>query len=103
MWGSPEGGSSNPGSGSSVHYGPPVRVDRGSYAIPVHPITAASAKLPDSLIMEAEETLENNIKGPQERQWDTEIPCKGSTNKFHCTLRMRTERLKEEQERDIRR
>ena len=39
----------------------------GSNAITVHPITAGSAKLRDWLIMEAEETLENNIKGPQER------------------------------------
>ena len=36
-------------------------VDRGSNAIPVYPI---SAKLPECLIREAEETLENNIRGP---------------------------------------
>ena len=39
-------------------------VDRGSNAIPVHPITAGSAKLPNWLIREAEETLQNNIRGP---------------------------------------
>ena len=47
--------------------------------------------VPDWLIREAEEILENNIRGPQERQKKTEIPCKGSTTKFHCTLSMRTE------------
>ena len=31
---------------------PVVRVDRGSNAIPVHPITAGSVKLPDWLIKE---------------------------------------------------
>ena len=31
---------------------------------PVHPITAGSAKLPDWLIRETEETLENNIRSP---------------------------------------
>ena len=45
-----------------------VRVDCESNAIPVHPITAGLAKMPDWLIMEAEETLENNIRGLQERQ-----------------------------------
>ena len=40
-------------------------VDRESNAIPVHPITAGSAKLPDWQIRESEETLENNIRGPQ--------------------------------------
>ena len=44
------------------------RVDGGSNAIPVHLITAGSAKPPDWLIKEAEETIENNIRGPQERQ-----------------------------------
>ena len=68
LWDCPEGGSSNSGTGSGVHCGPGVRVDRESNAIPVHPITAGSAKLPDWLIREAEETLENNIRGPQERQ-----------------------------------
>ena len=47
LWYCPEGGSSNSGPGSGVHCGPPVRVDRGSNAIPVHPIIAGSAKLPD--------------------------------------------------------
>ena len=46
----------------NVHCRPPVRVDRGSNAIPVHPITAGSGKLPNWLIREAEETLENNIR-----------------------------------------
>ena len=64
MWDCTEGGSSNSGPRSGVHCGPPVRVDRGSNAIPVHPIIAGSAKLPDWLSREAEETLENNIRGP---------------------------------------
>ena len=64
LWDCPEEGSSNPGPGSGVHTGPPVRVDRGSNAIPVHPITAGSAELPDWLIREAEETLEINIRSP---------------------------------------
>ena len=42
-------------------------VDRGSNVISVHPITAGSAKLPDWLIRKAEETFENNIKGPQKK------------------------------------
>ena len=84
---------SNPGLGIGVHCGQPVRVDRGSNEIPVHSIIAGSAKLSDWLIREAEETLENNIMGPQESQWDTGNPYKGSTTKFHCTLRMRTESL----------
>ena len=37
-------------------------VDRESNAIPVHSITAGSAKLSDWLIREGEETLENNIR-----------------------------------------
>ena len=45
-----------------------VRVDCESNAIPVHLITAGSAKLPDWLIRETEETLENNIRGPQKKQ-----------------------------------
>ena len=40
-------------------------VDRESNAIPVHPITAGSANLPDWRFREVEETLENNIRGPQ--------------------------------------
>ena len=36
--------------------------------IPVHPITAGSAKLQYWLIRKAEETLENNLSSPQERQ-----------------------------------
>ena len=64
MWDCPEGGSTSPGLGSCFHCGPPVRVNRGSNAIPVYQITAGSAKLPDWLIREAEETLENNIRGP---------------------------------------
>ena len=44
------------------------RVDRGSNAIPVHPITSGSLKLPVWFIREAEETLENKIRGPQDRQ-----------------------------------
>ena len=68
--------------------------DCESNATPVHLITVGSAKPPDWLIREAEETSENNIRSPQERQWETGIPCKGSTTKIHCTLRMRTERLK---------
>ena len=47
-----------------MHCSPRVRVDYESNATPVHPITAGSAKLPDWLIREAEETLENNIRGP---------------------------------------
>ena len=43
----------------------PEREDRGSDAIPVHPITTVSAKLQDWLIREAEETLENNIREPK--------------------------------------
>ena len=39
-------------------------VNRESNAIPVHPIIAGSEKLPDWLIREAEEILENNIRGP---------------------------------------
>ena len=39
-------------------------VDHGRYATPVHPITAGSAKLPDWLIKEAEETSGNNIRDP---------------------------------------
>ena len=39
------------------------RVDRRGNAIPVHPITGNSAKLPDWLIREAEEPMKNNIKG----------------------------------------
>ena len=62
------GGYSNPELGKRVHCGPRVRVDRGSNAIPIHPIIASSAQLPDWLVMEAEETLENKIRGPQERQ-----------------------------------
>ena len=58
----------NPGPGSGVHCGPWVRVDRESNAIPVHPITAGGAKLPDWLIREVEETSENNRRGPQEKQ-----------------------------------
>ena len=38
------------------------RVDCGSNAIPVHHITAISAKLHNWLIREAEETFENNIR-----------------------------------------
>ena len=34
------------------------------YEIPSHPITTGSVKLPDWLIWEAEETLENNTRGP---------------------------------------
>ena len=64
LWVRPEGGSSNTGLGSGVHCGPPVRVDSEINAFPVHSITAGSAKLPDWLITEAEETLENNIRGP---------------------------------------
>ena len=56
----PEGSSSSTGLGSSVHCSSWAGVDRDSNAIPVHPITAGSAKLPDSLIKEAEETLYNN-------------------------------------------
>ena len=37
---------------------------RGRNAIPVHPINAGSAKLPDLLIKETEQTLENNTRGP---------------------------------------
>ena len=99
----PEAGSSNPGLGSDVHCSPLVRVDRGSNAIPVHSITAGSANFPDWQIRKAEEILENNIKGPQERQQETGIPCKGSTTKFHYTFRMRIERLKKWQEKCIRR
>ena len=40
------------------------RVYRESNAIPVHPNTAGSAKLSEWLIREAEENLENNIRGP---------------------------------------
>ena len=67
LWDCPERGSSNPGLGSGVHCSPWVRVDRESNAIPVHPINAGSAKLPDWLNREAEETLENKIRGPHER------------------------------------
>ena len=42
LWDCPDGGSSNLGPGSGVHCGPPVRVDRGSNAILVHPITAVN-------------------------------------------------------------
>ena len=42
-------------------------VDRRSNAIPVHSITAGTAKLPDWQIMEAEGTLGNNIRGPTRR------------------------------------
>ena len=38
LWDCPEGGSSNPGPGNDVHCGPPATVDRGSNAIPVHPL-----------------------------------------------------------------
>ena len=62
LWDCPEGGSSNPGLGSGADCSPWIRVDRGSNAIPEHPITAGSAKLPDLLIREAEETMENNIR-----------------------------------------
>ena len=41
-----------------------IVVNCGNNAIFVHPITAGSAKLPGWLIREAEETLENNIRGP---------------------------------------
>ena len=43
-------------------------VDRGSNANPVHTINAGSSKLPDWQISEAEETLENKIRGPYETQ-----------------------------------
>ena len=56
---------------------PWIRVDCESNTIPVHPITAGSAKLPDWLIREAEEFLENNIRGPQERQYETGSHAKG--------------------------
>ena len=62
LWDCPERGSSNPGPGSGV------TVDRESNAISVHPIIAGSTKLPDWLIREAKETLENNIRAPQEKQ-----------------------------------
>ena len=52
-WNYPEGGSSNTAPRSGVHRGPPVRVDRGS-----------DTKLPDWLIREVEETLENNMRDP---------------------------------------
>ena len=42
-----------PGLGSGVHCRPRVRVNRRSNAIPVHPITTGSAKLPDCLPMMA--------------------------------------------------
>ena len=56
-----------PGGRSSPYYRSDEinRVDRGSNAIPAHQTTAGSAKLPDWLIREAEETLENNIRGLQ--------------------------------------
>ena len=38
--------------------------DQENNAIPLHLITAGSAKLPDWLIKEAEETLKNNRSGP---------------------------------------
>ena len=60
LWDCHEGSSSNPEPG--VHCGPPLRVDSESNAILVHPITACSAKLPDWLISEAEETLKNIIR-----------------------------------------
>ena len=41
------------------------KVDCESNVTPVHPITAGNAKLSDWLIREAEETLKNNIRGPQ--------------------------------------
>ena len=64
LWNCLERGSSNPGLGSGVHCSPSVRVDRESNAIPAHLITPGSAKLKDWLTREAEETLENNIRGP---------------------------------------
>ena len=57
-----------PGSEAGFHCSLRVRVDCESNATPMHPIAASSAKLPDWLIWEAEKTLENNIRGPQERQ-----------------------------------
>ena len=59
LWDCTEGGSSNPGLGSIMSI-----VACESNATPVHPNTAGSAKLQDWLIREAEETLENNIRGP---------------------------------------
>ena len=80
------------------------RVDRESNPVPVHPITTGSAKLPDWLIKEAEETLENNIRDPQKKHRKRGSYAKGQLPNFiFCTLRTRTERLKEEEENDIRR
>ena len=38
--------------------------------------------LPDRLIREAEENMENNIRGPQESRLETGIPFQGSTTKI---------------------
>ena len=46
---------------------PTSQVDRESNAIPVHPITAGSVKLPDWLVREAEESLEYNVRGPHKK------------------------------------
>ena len=53
LWDCPERGSSKPG----------LR----SIATPVHPITARRSK-PSDWQLEGEETLKNNIRGPQERR-----------------------------------
>ena len=70
---------------------PRVTVDRGSNEIPVHPITAGCAKLPDWLIMDVEEALEN-IRSPTKKVIG--IPRKGLTTKFHCIPSAREKDLK---------
>ena len=60
-----------PDTESGVHCSPPV--DCESNAILVRLITAGSVKLLDWLIREAEETVENNIRGPIRKaigNWD---------------------------------
>ena len=57
-----------PGSESVSNVAHESKADSVSNAIPVHPITAGSAKLSDWLIREAEKTYEKNLRGPQERQ-----------------------------------
>ena len=63
LWDCPEEGSFSSGLGDIMSIvACELRVECESNAIPVHPITAGSAKLPDWVIREAEETFESNIR-----------------------------------------
>ena len=64
-----------------------------SNAIPVHPITAGSAKLPGWPIREAIRPWKI-IRGPIRKTKGNEDPMQRVNYLIHCTLRMRTERRK---------